>query len=252
MRVVIVDDEKRCVEVVISLLTKYCSGIDVVGISHSIAEGRRLIKQYSPDIVFVDIEMPDGTGVELVGQMQHEIGNVVFITGHDKYAINAFRLSAVDFLLKPLDGRDLAVAVEKCKERRRNDALKDQLKVLQQRLGNDRGEKSQIVLSDKDSLYFVKMKEIILCEATGSYSKFKLIDGKEILVSKNLKNYEDLLPNEVFVRPHHSFLINITHVKRFDRNEGGFLVMVDGSRIPVASRRKDELLDMLTQGQREV
>lgn len=246
MRVVIVDDERICVDIAISLLGKYCSDIEIVGTASSVAEGKALILKTEPDVVFTDVELQDGTAIEMLCDLSNIKLNVIFVTGHDKYAINAFQLSAVDFLLKPLDGEALAQAVTKCREKLEIDTLRHQIEVLKVAFNNSLNRDDKIVLSDSESIYFVHLRDILWCKADGVYTNFKLINGQNILVSKNLKKYENLLPTSIFFRAHNSYLVNLSHVLRFDRYDGGFVVMTDDSKIPVSSRKKEAILEKLS------
>ena len=208
-------------------------------------EAKVQILKLQPDLVFLDVELGDGTGIELVQSFKKFQPHVIFITAHDKYAIDAFQCSALDFLLKPIDPEDLVDAVKKAEQLTSIQDLDKQIRVLEERLNNVNQEPNKIVLSDSESIYLVKVGDILWCSAEGSYTKFKLTDGSEILVSKNLKSYEEILDGDKFLRIHHSYLVNIQHIKRFERSEGGMLVMDNGGILPVSVRKKDNLMQLL-------
>lgn len=223
----------------------YCPQIELVGEAKSMAEARVSILKYQPDLIFLDVELGDGTGIELVQSFKKLQPHVIFITAHDKYAIDAFHCSALDFLLKPIDPEDLVDAVRKAQQLNSIQDLDKQIKVLEERLVNVNQEPNKIVLSDSESIYLVKVNDILWCTAEGSYTKFHLVDGSEILVSKNLKSYEGVLEGDKFLRIHHSYLVNIQHIKRFERSEGGMLVMDNDRILPVSVRKKDNLMQLL-------
>lgn len=223
----------------------YCPQIELVGEAQSMAEARVSILKYQPELIFLDVELGDGTGIELVQSFKKLQPHVIFITAHDKYAIDAFHCSALDFLLKPIDPEDLVDAVRKAQQFNSIQDLDKQIKVLEERLVNVSQEPNKIVLSDSESIYLVKVNDILWCTAEGSYTKFHLVDGSEILVSKNLKSYEGVLEGDKFLRIHHSYLVNIQHIKRFERSEGGMLVMDNDRILPVSVRKKDNLMQLL-------
>lgn len=223
----------------------YCPQIELVGEAQSMSEARVSILKHQPDLIFLDVELGDGTGIELVQSFKKFQPHVIFITAHDKYAIDAFHCSALDFLLKPIDPEDLVDAVRKAKQLSSIQDLDKQIKVLEERLVNVNQEPNKIVLSDAESMYLVKVNDILWCTAEGSYTKFNLVDGSEILVSKNLKSYEGVLDGDKFLRIHHSYLVNIQHIKRFERSEGGMLVMDNDRILPVSVRKKDNLMQLL-------
>ena len=245
MRAVIIDNESRVVQALEGLLKLYCPEVELVGKANGCATGEALLLESQPELIFLDVEMDDGTGIELMTKLYHIDAFVVFITAHDKYAMDAFRCSALDFLLKPINPEDLTKAVEKCKQARRVNDLEKQVAVLTDHLSGKKSQTQKIVLSDFDSMHLVNIQDIVWCLAEGSYTKFRLTEGQEIMVSKNLKSYEDLLAGHNFVRIHNSYLVNINHVKRFERSEGGILVMDDGANLPVSVRKKDALMTVL-------
>ncbi len=245
MRAVIIDNEPKVRASLVGLLELYCPTISIVGEAESCSSGRDLIEKYQPEVIFLDIEMDDGTGIDLVRSYPRIHGHVIFITAHDKYAVDAFRCSALDFLLKPVDPDDLVRAVGKAEMSKSANHLQQQIDVLEQYMSQKKDPDAKIVLSDSESIYLIRISEILWCCAEGSYTRFVLEDGSEILVSKNLKFYESLLDPEQFIRTHHSYLVNVNHIKRFERSEGGMVVMDNGGILPVSVRKKDNLMQVL-------
>lgn len=170
---------------------------------------------------------------------------VIFITAHDKYAIDAFKCRALDFLLKPIDPEELVMAVKKASELNRIKDLESQVAVLQSHLSSSSDQALKIVLTDSESIHVVPIDHILWCCAEGSYTRFVLNQGKDILVSKNLKAYEDILNKDNFLRIHHSYLVNVSHIKRFEKSDGGTLIMDNNSTLPVSVRKKDSLMQLL-------
>ncbi len=244
MKAVIIDNETKVREALKKLLATYCPSVECIGEANGCVSGRTLIEDQTPDLIFLDVEMDDGLGVDLVKSYPSMKGSVIFITAHDKYAVDAFKCSALDFLLKPIDPEDLIVSVEKARIQNETFNLQQKIEVLESHLSKDKGG-AKIVLSDSESIHLIKMNQILWCCAEGSYTKFMLEDGAEILVSRNLKSYEDILDSRDFVRIHHSYLVNINHIKRFERSEGGMLVMNNGGILPVSVRKKDNLMQVL-------
>lgn len=242
MRCVIVDDEKNVVEIISGLLEQYCPHIEIVGVANDCKGGSALIQKMVPDLVFLDVEMGDGTGLDLIESLSEKNFQTIFITAHEKYALKAFKLSAIDFLLKPVSPDELVEAVTKAGKMIKMGSMEKQLEVLIDCIRGNGAAQRKIVLTDYESIHLVNVEDIMWCSAQGSYTSFKLIDGTEILVSRNLKSYIGLLPNQAFARIHHSYLVNINHIKRFERAEGGVVVMNNGVTLPVSVRKKDGLL----------
>lgn len=245
MNAVIIDNEPHMISSLQSLLAHYCPEVEVIGSAEGCESGEKLILELNPEIVFLDVEMDDGTGIELVQRLQYKQLHVIFITAHDKYAIDAFKCSAIDFLLKPVDPDDLVGALKKYDQAKRVNDLEKQVSVLTEHLKGGNSRQKKIVLSDYESMHLVKIEDIIWCVAEGSYTRFKLQEGPEIMVSKNLKSYEEILSDQDFVRIHNSYLVNINHIKRFERTEGGVVIMENGGVLPVSVRKKDSLMNIL-------
>lgn len=245
MNAIIIDNEPHIISTLQALIKHYCPQVEIIGSADGCGSGERLILESNPDMVFLDVEMDDGTGIDLVKKLSYKHLHVIFITAHDKYAIDAFKCSAIDFLLKPVDPDDLVKAVEKLGKVRKTDDLEKQVSVLTDHLKGGNSRQKKIVLSDYESMHLVKIEDIVWCVAEGSYTRFKLLDASEIMVSKNLKSYEDILSGHDFIRIHNSYLVNINHIKRFERTEGGVVIMDNGGVLPVSVRKKDSLMNIL-------
>lgn len=245
VRAVIIDDEKASRDTLKGLLDRYVPDVMVVGEADTVETGIKTIKTYTPDLVFLDIQMPDGSGFRLLEQIGEVDFNVIFITAFDQYAIKAFKYSAVDYLLKPIVPEELKKAVEKHVEHGQVGNTNTNVHVLLQNLADKSKEPKKIVLHTFEGMHVINTKDIIRCQSDDCYTNFFLADGKKIIVSKTLKEIEEQLKGKDFIRPHKSHLININKIKTFVRNDGGYIIMNDGSEIPVSRRKKESVLQML-------
>lgn len=243
MRAVIIDDEASLRESTTTLLSIYSPDIEIVGQAGGVKSGIQLIKDTNPDLVFLDVEMPDGMGFDVVHSFRDRKFAVIFITGHNEYAVKAFRLSAIDYIMKPVDPDLLEKAVNKVRHSFANGMMELQMKALESNFGQKK--LKRIVLKDAEKVYLISLDEIIRCESSDNYTSFYLSDQRVILVSTTLKEYENLLGDQGFFRCHQSHLINLTFFDHFERKTGGTLTMKDGSIIPVASRKRDTLMKAL-------
>jgi len=244
LQTLIVDDEKRGRELLKMILTTNCPDIKLIGEASNIKEAHQLILQHEPDLVLLDIEMPGGTGFDLLSKFDEVNFDVIFITAFDKYAIKAIKFSAMDYILKPVDEEELVKAIKRAeenynrknnKERVGNPISNTQKSVPHQKIG----------LTSGEGLEFIEIKNILRCEADGKYTSVFLTNGKKLLVSKNLKEFEELLTEYNFFRIHHSHLVNLDFIKKYQSGRGGYVVMSDGSTITVSQRKKDDFLSSL-------
>ncbi len=238
IRTLIVDDEDIARQSLATLLKPYHE-VEIVGEATGVAGAKQLINQIHPDLVFLDVQLTDGTGFDLLAGMNEINFRVIFVSAYDHFAINAFKFSAIDYLLKPLSPADLTQAMEKILSSGNNQPAR--LKVL---LGNRSGVE-KIALPSSDEIIFVKIQEILRCESDNNYTFFFLHSGERILVSRTLKEYEELLEPLGFFRVHKSHLINLQYIRKYKRGEGGTVTMEDGSQIEVSRRRKDDFLRAL-------
>lgn len=245
MKILIVDNEISVRESLRKMITHFDNSLYECFEADSVENGIKKINEINPDIVLLDVELEDGTGIDLLSSLQAINFQLIFITAHNKYAIDAFRFSAIDFLLKPIDIEDLGSALEKAKQQIKNKNLEEQIEVLKQNLNNVSNTEKKIVLKDINSIYFIKVKDIIRCESDGHYTEFYFESNKKIVISKLLKEYEELLKPFGFIRTHHSHLINIDKVLRFDKTNGGTLIMENNDEVPVSHRKKEKILKLL-------
>jgi two-component system LytT family response regulator len=243
MKVLVIDNEIEPRETVISLIKAFCPEITEIDQADGVKSGIAKINSYNPEIVFLDVELGDGTGMDLLSQLGKINFQVVFITAHNKYAIDAFKFSAIDFLLKPINPEELVRSIEKFKKQS-NIILSQQLSILNEIITSNNFNEKKIVLRDADSIYFIKISDIIRCESEKSYTTFILHNQKKIIISKGLKEYEDLLIGFGFVRTHQSHLVNIAKIIRFDKNDGGNIVMENNDVVPVSQRKREYILDL--------
>jgi len=241
LHTLIVDDEPDAVNFIGSIIREYCPGLDIIATAASANEGARIILERQPDLVFLDVEMPHGSGFDLLAQFPEKTFDVIFITAFNHYAIKAIKFSAVDYILKPINISEFTEAVEKVLQKRSSASARNtDYAALLENLKSD--VPSKLAIPTFDGMEYLKTKEIIRIEADRSYSRFFLADQRKILVSKNLKEYQELLSDQGFFRPHNSHLINLEHVKKFIRHEGGTIEMTDGSQVPVSRTRRDLFL----------
>lgn len=248
MKAVIIDDTDMARSALRSDLKTYCPQVRVIGEADGVAKGIELLANVKPDLVFLDIRMADGTGFDLLEKLSKKDKTdlkIIFTTAYNEYAIKAFKFSATDYLLKPVDPDELVLAVNRCAVKTIAnpplDFLIDSFKDLQS--GSKR-----IALSSNDKIQIVTLAEIISCESQRNYTLFFLTENRQVLVTKTLKEYEDLLTSFSFQRVHHSHLINLKHLKEFVKTDGGYAVMSDKSQIPVSVRKRDDLMRALGVG----
>lgn len=243
LRTIIIDDEAHMRESLSEMLMMECPLTRIVAQADGVETGLKAIQQEHPDLVLLDIKMKDGTGFDLLTQCENIDFKIIFITAFDEYAIKAIKFSALDYLLKPVDPEDLKNAVDKANEISQKD-LKTKLNTLSDNLKTDDQDKKKIILKTMENIYLVKIKDILHIEGDGRYSTINLDMGEKVLVSINLKHYQEMLEDFGFFRVHKSHLINLAHIHRFEKAEGGFVILTNGDRVPVASRRREELLDL--------
>lgn len=242
MRAIIIDDKPFIVQTIANIISTQCPTVEVVAQANNVKTGVESIRQHKPDLVFLDIRMPDGTGFDLLEQVKDLQFRVIFVTAYEEYAVKAFRFSAIDYILKPIDPDDLIQAIQKAEKLIQSEArISRETFVANKDLNPD---EKRLILRTSDRMYVVKVSEIIRCASSGNYTEFFLKNGQKLLVSKPLKDYEELLTEFHFYRVHHSHLINLRQISHFEKPEN-CVIMSDQSNVPVSSRKKEEFLNVL-------
>ena len=241
IKALIIDDEPKCISMVKTILETKCTHVKVNGIAQSLDDAYKQITDDTPDLLFLDVEMPYGSGFELLEKFPVHEFEVIFITAYDKFALPAFKVDAIDFLLKPFTEKDLIASVKKAEMRiTEKRSLKSRSMISEWNTSGKR-----IALPTVDGMVFINLDEIIRCEASGSYTEFCLTGGRKEMISKNLSQYEDVLEPFNFYRIHASHLINIRYVRKYVKGRGGYVVMEDGATIDVSVRKKTDFMDNL-------
>jgi two-component system LytT family response regulator len=243
LRTLIIDDEAHVRESLNDMLKLHCPNAKVVGQAEGVRSGLKAIQSHLPDLVLLDIKMKDGTGFDLLEKMDNIDFKIIFITAFDQYAIKAFKFSALDYLLKPVESVDLKEAIDKADKISQKE-VNTQLNTLASNLQTDDHSKKKIILKTFDNVYLVKVKDIVYIASDGRYSTIFLESGEQVIVSNTLKYYDELLRDFGFYRVHKSYLINLEHIHRFEKAEGGYVILEGDAKVPVASRKREELLGL--------
>lgn len=239
----IIDDEPAARGNIRSILGSDCPGVEVMGEAGGVAEGLALLSRLTPDLLFLDVEMEDGTGFDLLDKLAPLRFNVIFTTAYDTFAIKAFRYSAIDYLLKPVDPDELAAAVRKSQEKGNFALLQRQIESLS--AARNSGTFQRIVLPTGDGMAFAQTQDIVRIESFGNFSYVTLAAGERVLASRNLRDFEEMLPSPPFFRLHQSHIVNTAFVKKYFKEDGGQALMSDGTAVPISRRNKDRFLEML-------
>ncbi len=248
IKALIIDDVEKARIALRSDLKNYCPNVEVIGEAEGVESGVQLIRQTNPDVIFLDIRMSDGSGFDLIAKLrqQGEIRfQIIFTTAYDEYAIKAFKFSATDYLLKPVDHEDLIQAVQKIKKDSGQNFLREHMEVLMESMKGIKTSNKRIALNSMDKVQVVNVDDIIQCESQKNYTLFYLTNKRQVLVTRTLKEFEDMLEEDNFLRVHHSHLINVKHLREYVKTDGGYAVMSDGSQVPVSVRKKEQLLSLL-------
>ncbi len=245
IQAIIIDDEKKCIALLQQLLQESFPEVQVVATSTKPEEGIKLIRQHEPALLFTDIEMPNRNGFQVVEATQDVGYDVIFTTAYQQYAINAIRFAALDYLLKPVDADELAAAIGRYKSRHKHDQQQQQFELLFSNLKNIAQPFQKISIPTTEGIIFLATTDIICIEASGSYTRLFLKSGEAIVTSKNLKEFEEMLPQQSFFRIHHSYIINTNEIKRYIKGDGGAVIMTTSAELPVSKRRKEEFISRL-------
>ena|SRR6218665_1151514 len=242
-KALIIDDEQRTRELIAKMIESFDLGIEAIPRGENVKSGLEAIASIQPDLVFLDIQMPDGTGFDLLKAVPEKNFEVIFITAHEEFAIKAIKFSALDYILKPVDPEELRAAVERALQAMNDEVSEPQFEALQNNIQPN--QKRRLVLKTQESVHVVDLDQIIRCEADRNYTSFFLKEGRKILVSRTLKDYETLLTGHNFLRVQQSHLINLNYVDRYDKGNGGAVVMKDGSEVPLSPAKRDIFFQIL-------
>jgi len=238
IRAVIIDDIPEAIAVLKADLENYCVNIEVVGSAEGVVTGAKLIKEIKPDLVFLDIQMKDGSGFDLLEILGEVNFKLIFTTASDDYAVKAFKFAAVDYLLKPIDPDELMDAVSRVEGQ---DKPAERIDLLKENFVKAK----RIALNTLQKIHIVNVEEILRCESNINYTMFYFTDGTKLLVTKTLKEFDNLLSGHNFIRVHQSHLINTSFIKEFLKSDG-VIVMKDGTKVPVSTRKKEVLMEMIS------
>ncbi|WP_282030499.1 LytR/AlgR family response regulator transcription factor [Winogradskyella eximia] len=245
IKAIIIDDETAMQEVNSQLLSEYFPSIKLVGTANCIKSGIDLIQKENPDLVLLDIELTDGSGFQLLQKLPSYDFKVVFITAFDSYAIKAIKFSAIDYILKPVNEIEFKEAIQRALDLiESKEHTESQFNILMNSFKKELQNK-KLVLRTQNSMHIVDISDIHFCKSDNSYTTFYFKDGEKILVSKSLKDYESLLKEYGFFRPHQSYLVNLNHIKKVDKTDHGFIIMKNKKEIPISTRQKKNLIDLL-------
>jgi two-component system LytT family response regulator len=247
IRCVLIDDESNSLEMMEWLLKTYCPQVQIEAMCNAASKGIEAINKFKPDLVFLDIEMPHMNGFDMLEQFDKLFFDVVFCTAYDQFAIKAFKYSALNYLLKPVDPDDLKETIRRIEEKKSSPS-REQIDLLFQNIRQTVSKPvvQRIALTTGDGMIFVPTQDILYCQAESNYTSVALVGGKKILVSKVLKEIDETLSGPDFFRIHNSYLINLNHIKKYVRGEGGYIIMEDGANISISRSRRQEFMDQFS------
>ncbi len=246
IKTLIIDDEKHCCESLSWQLKKYCPEIELAAICNNAEEGLSQINQQKPQLIFLDVEMPGGSGFEMLENLREIHFNIIFTTAYDQYALRAIKFGALDYLMKPVDKDELRIAVDRYLKLGDQISLNQLGALLTHTRKNNDFSFQKIAFPTLHSYELVPLSDIMVCESNSNYTNIRLNSGKNIVVSKTLKEIEELLNMPPFYRIHHSYLVNLQYAIRYIKGEGGNLILHNEISLPVSRNKKEELLNMIT------
>lgn len=241
-RSILIDDEVKSRTALRSFLTKYCPSIEIVGEAEGVKSGLQKIEELNPDVLFLDIEMNDGTGFDLIEQLPTLNREVIFVTAFNQYAIKAFRYSAIDYLLKPVNPEELVQAVAKLSDDSRINQIEQKLEALM----SNTTSLQKIAIPSMEGVRLEEVENISYCESDNYYTIIHLVNGERIVVSKTLKEYDKMLSGDGFIRIHQKYLVKLSEIKNYSKSDGGFVVLNNGTHLTVSRRKKEDLIKSLT------
>ena len=241
IKAIIIDDERASIDSLTWELELFKEKIEIIACSTSSVDAIEIVNRLKPDVVFLDINMPQLNGFQFLGQFSKIEFEVIFTTAYDEYAIKAFEINAIDYLLKPVDNEDLTRAINRLETNKT--PLNEKIELLLTTISSYDKKNKKIVLPSSDGFEFLNIKDIIRCESDSNYTRIILMDEKPMLVSKTLKLIEKLIDSSQFVRIHNSHLINVEYIKKYKKGKGGSITMINGDLVPVSRTKKDDLFD---------
>jgi len=245
MKALIVDDEVSNRENLQQLLQRYAPDVDVCALAEGVDQAIKAIRHQRPELVFLDIQLQDQSGFDLLKQLDEINFEIIFVTAYDQYGIQAVKFAALDYLLKPIDIDELKFAVNKARTAIQLKQKNERLNYLLEYLKDDNQVKPRIALPMFGETRYVNINDIVRCEADNTYTRFVLAGGEQVLVSKTLKEYADMLANYSFLRTHQSHLVNMAYIKSWLREDGGSLLLTDHTKIPVSKLKREKVRDTL-------
>lgn len=245
LRAIIIDDEKASRDTLAGLIGRYSNNVEIVAQADGYKSGIAEIHRHKPDVVFLDIQMPDGSGFKLLEDVGEVTFEVIFTTAYDQYAIKAIKYSALDYLLKPIVPDDLIAAIGKADQKKNSGQISYNIEALLENLKHS-GEPKKIVLSTAEKIHVVEVNDILRCESDDYYTRFFFTSGKSLLISKTLKEHEMILGDKHFIRPHKSHLVNVKYIKGFLKADGGYIQMSDGTKVPVSRRKREMVVNIIS------
>ena len=245
MKTIIIDDEPKARDNLKLLLSEYCPNVNILASEGNIKDAIASINKHQPELIFLDVQMQGETGFDLLEKLETITFEVVFTTAHHEYALKAFKFSAIDYLLKPIDIEGLRRAVQRAIERN-GKQMERRMEIASDTLDQNKSSFNKIALPTSEGFVFIVKDDIVRCESTDNYTNFYLADGTKVLVSKTLKHFDEILSPYGFFRVHQSHLINLSHLQKYHKGEGGYAIMSDASSVMVSRRKKAEFLDCLS------
>lgn len=243
MKAILIDDIEQARLTLRKDLEDYAPDVEIIGEAGGVVEGAKLISKVKPDILFLDIQMQDGSGFDLLDILGDIPFKIIFITASDAHAIKAFRYAAIDYLLKPVDPDELKAALEKFRKHAPDE--NEKYKLLNESLKNNQKPHERLALHSQEKITIVEIKDIVRCESDINYTQFHFSDKRKIMVTRTLKDFEEMLTDHGFYRVHQSHLINTKYIREYAKIDGGHLVMTDGSLVPVSTRKKPDVMRLL-------
>jgi two-component system, LytTR family, response regulator len=245
IRSIIIDDEPHGRQSIKDALLKYCPGVSIVALCEDAQRGLQAIREFEPDLIFLDIQMPGMSGFALLQQLSPVTFQVIFVTSYDQYAVKAFKFSALDYLLKPLNPDELIQAIHKVKDKSEVTNITHRFEALLNNIHFKAGKIEKVAIPTHDGIDFFNTDDIIYCQADGSYTTLYMVNHRKELVARTLKDFENLLSTSGFCRVHNSSLISLKHVQKYVKGEGGYVILSEGHHADISRRKKEEFLNIL-------